>query len=49
MGFFDQEVINPRKRVETKVGENTKGVHLVETSTKMLTSLKWGRVTCPSR
>jgi hypothetical protein len=30
MGFFDREVINLTKGVETKVGENTKGDHLVK-------------------
>ncbi len=47
MGFFDWEITNPTKKVETKVGENSKGGHPLETSTKMLTPLKWGKVTCP--
>jgi hypothetical protein len=49
MGSFDQEITNPTKGVQKKVGENIKGEHFKEISMRTLTSLKWGRMTCPFR
>jgi hypothetical protein len=49
MDFIDQKVINPRRGRKREDNGSTVGDHPRETSIGMLTSLKWGRVTCPSR
>jgi hypothetical protein len=43
MGSFNQEAANPIKRVKKQVGSSTKGSYHRKMSTRMLTSLKWGR------
>jgi hypothetical protein len=46
-GFFNWEVVNPTKKgVERKIDENATGDHLEKTPMMIVTSLKWGKVTC---
>jgi len=49
MGSIDQEIVNPKGSKEKEKGKNAKGGNFKKMSTRMLTSPKLGRVTCPSK
>jgi hypothetical protein len=49
MGFVDRKIANPKRGRKRQVGESVEGNHHGKMSMKMLTSLKWGIMSCLSR